>query len=275
MYLAVGHLDFADGVGFDLLGRAPGAVRREGPADEAGGALSEHADRAACAVLEDFTAGRALRLPRDAGQFHRLRIRDGRVPAGVREEHRVVRRRLAQQLVGRETLHRAGRHAVPLLLVPPASENPLTGLRLLRRVRHHRDDLVPVARLHQLEVELGRPDAHEVRVALGERRHREPALEVDDFRLLADVGLDLGHRADRLHLAVAHRDGCGRRLRRVDGRDMTVRQDEIGRLDARSAARRPQHEKGRRRNEDRPQTRGAAHGRLLARRRKAPVTGRL
>ncbi len=272
---AVGHLDFANGVGFHLLGGALRAVRGEGPADEAGRALAEHADRVAGAVLEDLSAGRALRLPRDAGQRHGLRVGDGRVPAGMGQEDRVVRRRLAQELLRREALDRTGRHAVPLLLVPTAAENPLPWLLLLGRLRHHRDDLVPVARLHQFEVQLGLADAHEVGMALGERRHCESARQVNQFRLLPDVGLDLGHRPDRLHLPVPHGDGFGRRLRRIDRCDMAVRQHKVGRFDPGPATRRARQEECGRNDEPCLQTRGAAHEHLLARRREAPVTRRL
>ena len=79
----------------------------------------------------------------DAGLLHRLRVHVGGVAAGVFEDHRVVRRHLAERVVEGEALDVRLRHRGPLLLVPAAAADPLARLRLRGRVADQAHDLAP------------------------------------------------------------------------------------------------------------------------------------
>ena len=167
------QLDLPAGIGVALRGRlrpTPVLERAAGEPDAV--SRSRPIGRPAGSFRISPPAGFAV-VARDVRQLHRLRVDEGGVAAGVRQHHRVVRRHLAQRIVERKALDVRLRHAAPLLLVPAAPENPLAGLRLLRRGRDHRDDLVPVLDVHQVERHLRLAEAHEVAVAFdqaGDRR---------------------------------------------------------------------------------------------------------
>jgi hypothetical protein len=88
--------------------------------------------------------------------------------------------------VQREALDVRLRCVVPFRLVPAAADDPLTGLGLFGRARHLLHDVVPRARLPQVEPHAKLPDAREMPVAFDEARNGELALEPDDLRVRAD-----------------------------------------------------------------------------------------
>ena len=71
----------------------------------------------------------------DARELHRLRVRERRVAARVREDDRIVRRDLVERRVRRKSFDVRLRRRRPLLLVPAAADDPLPWLRLLDRLR--------------------------------------------------------------------------------------------------------------------------------------------
>ena len=91
--------------------------------------------------------------------------------------------------MGRESFDVRRRHRLPFLLVPPASVDPLPGLRLLRGGGDHRHDLVPAGRLHQVQLQLRLSDTVEVAVPFDESGNHELSVEVDDLGRRADVAL--------------------------------------------------------------------------------------
>ena len=177
-------------------------------------------------------------LPRDAGQLHRLGVGEAGVAAGVRQQDRIVRRHLARATRASGKPSTFGPTArVPLLLVPAAAVDPLARLRGLHLLGHHRDDLVPGSRVHQVQIQLRRADAGEVTVPLDEAGDHQLPLDVDDLGLRPDVLLDVGVDADGDDPSAA--DGDRLRLGRavLDGDDLAVGDDQVGdRRDRRAAA---------------------------------------
>ena len=108
-----------------------------------------------------------------------------------------------------QSLHRAARDLVPFLLMPAAPVDPAPLGSLGDRLGHHVHDPVPVVRLAQLQDHLGVADAHEVAVALDEPGDRQPAFELDHFRVRAGGRFDLRGGAHRGDPAVSDRHGFG------------------------------------------------------------------
>ena len=104
-----------------------------------------------------------------------------------------------------QSLHRAARDLVPFLLMPAAPRRPAPLGSLGDRLGHHVHDAVPVIRLAQLQDHLGVADPHEVAVALDEPGDRQPAFELDHFRVRAGGRFDLRGGAHRGDPAVPHR----------------------------------------------------------------------
>ena len=91
------------------------------------------------AFADDPAPGRIGRGGRHAGQRERPRVDQDGVPVHPREPHRIVRHGAAQGLLGREA------RADPVVLVPPATPDPLAGPGLARPGRHPPDDLLVAA----------------------------------------------------------------------------------------------------------------------------------
>ena len=97
----------------------------------------------------------------------------------------------------------------------------------------HRDDLVPVLDVHQVERHLRLAEAHEVSVTLDQAGNRELPREIDHLGRGPDVGLDVVVAPDRGDAIAANRDGLRLGHRRIDGDDLAVPQHQRGRLDRR------------------------------------------
>jgi hypothetical protein len=112
--------------------------------------------------------------------------------------------------------------------VPPATENPLAGLGLFRRVADHANDVVPAGRCGELEVFRRVADAGEVHVRVDEAGSRQRAFQIDDARARADIRLNLLVRSDRGDRVAADGERLGGRPRLVDRDDLPVAQHEVG-----------------------------------------------
>ena len=165
----------------------------------------------------------------DARRFHGFGVDECRVPAGVREQHRVIRRGRAQRSVQREALDIRLRRAVPLRLVPAAPHDPLARPGLPGRPGHLGDDLVPCARLPQIQpqVELAHP--HEMAVPLDEAGDGQHPAQVDNPGLRPDPGARGGVGPHRRDAVAAHGEGLRQRRRLIQGDDPAVAQNQVRR----------------------------------------------
>ena len=71
------------------------------------------------------------------------------------------------------------RRFVPFFLMPTPSENPLAGLGFPGCLRDHCDDLVPVSRVHQVQIHPGLPDRREMPVPFDKAGEGELSRQVD------------------------------------------------------------------------------------------------
>src|SRR5438270_8740225 len=106
--------------------------------------------------------------------------------------------------------------------MPAASDDPVTGLGLACCRTHHRDDLVPVAGIPQIEVHLHLPDAREVSVTFDEPGNCQAARQVDYFRTSLDVMRKLRVRAKGYDLSRRDRDGLHLGSRGSECHDLAV-----------------------------------------------------
>ncbi len=144
------------------------------------------------------------------------------------QDHRVVRRHRAERVVGGQPLDVAGRRPVPLLLVPAAPADQRARRRVFHGVGHHRDDLVPIGHVHQVELHPGVADAQEVPVAFDEARDSQLPFEIDHFGAGTDVAADLIIAADGEYRIAQDRDRLPVGHRLVDGDDHPVPQHQVG-----------------------------------------------
>ena len=104
---------------------------------------------------------------RDAGGLHGLGVDVAGVAAGVFQEHRVVRRHLAEQVVEREAFHVGLRHRRSIS--PGASRVRGSSRRAWPwrpPAADAGDDLLPAGRVHQVDDHARLAEAHEVAVRL-------------------------------------------------------------------------------------------------------------
>ena len=178
----------------------PRVVRLESlgtqPGDEGLGGLPERAGRLTVRVPYDLPAFWIDRRGIDAGQLHRLRVREGHVAAGMTEKHRVLRRHRAQAVVRRQSLNRRNRQLGPLRLVPAPAQDPGSRLSLRYCFCDLRDDLVPGSRPIKRQLEPGLPNAPEMAVSLNEPGNAQPPLQVENLRTGTDPGAYVVARAD-------------------------------------------------------------------------------
>jgi hypothetical protein len=215
------------GLGGRLFGREVPALA----ADEALGGLDESADRSPLGVTDDLAALRVGRGRGDLRELHGLGVDQARVAAGVGEHDRVRGRDLAQGVMERQALDVGHGRPVPLVLVPAPAADPFPGLGRPGRLGDEGHDLVPRAGLGQVEDGQGLAEAGEVAVALDEARDGERTAEVDDLRRVADVGrVALGLGAERGDAVAPDREPGRGGDPVVDGDDLPVDEDEVGRL---------------------------------------------
>ena len=129
--------------------------------------------------------------------------------------------------------------AGPIVLMPAATADELSGAGAGGRILDHRHDVRPARGGGQIELQRRVANPQEVPVPLDEPRNRQAAFEVDDLRLVADVAVELDRAADRHNAVAADRQGLRLRDQIVHGDDRPVAQHQVGMLDRRrSAARR-------------------------------------
>ncbi len=168
----------------------------------------------------------------------------------MRQHHGIRRRHAVERRVERKSFDVRLGNGRPLLLMPPAPDNPLSRPGVRDRPRDRLDNLVPARRAHQVEVHLVLADAGEVPVALDETRHREPGVQLDHFGRRSDIRCDFGGRSNGDNPSVARGERLGLRDRVVEGDDAAAAKDEVGllanaalRLPARTCARGRGHKK--------------------------------
>jgi hypothetical protein len=105
--------------------------------------------------------------------------------------------------MGRKALDGRLRQPRPLLLVPPAPDDPLTGSCAGHGVRHHLNDLIPAGGGQEIENEPGLADAGEMPVSLDETGHRELSAQLQDLCRRGEVAGNVRVRSDREDPAVA------------------------------------------------------------------------
>ena len=197
------------------------------PVDQPFGLLAQQPGRVALLVFENLPALRVRSVARDARGLHGLGVDEGRVPTGMRQQHGVVGRNFVERAVQRKAFHIRLRRVVPLGLVPSAPHDPLAMLGLLGGARHLRHDVVPRARLPQVQPQAKLADPSEMPVPLDEARDREHAVQVDDLRARPDPFRRVGIAAQRRDSVPAHRHGLGRGLSGVHGDDLPIAQHQV------------------------------------------------
>ena len=142
----------------------------------------------------------------------------------ARDAHGVVRRGGVEIGAGRKPPFRQ-------LIFPPAARahDPVTGLRLLRPRRDGRLDVLDRADVGEVDLGLQVLARGEMDVRVVEARKHGLAVKVDDagVRPLGLQHLCVAAYGDEA--AVADRGGLRGREARVDGDDMRVADDEVGR----------------------------------------------
>jgi len=196
--------------------------------NQVGCSFAKNADRLPGVIMQNLAPLGIFRVLIHAGECHRLGIKKAGMTAGMRQADRVVWRNRAEHGVRGESLHGPGRRLVPFFLMPPPTENPLARLRLVNRLFHEGDDLVPVLHVAQIEVEHGRPEAGEVAMPFDESGNRPPAREVDHPGLRVNVATDFRVCAHSENAIASNRDRFDFAVSIIDRRDFPVTQDEIG-----------------------------------------------
>src|SRR6185312_8348903 len=112
------EVDLIGEIGVRLFRRPRREALRDRGAHERLCVVDEHTRWPAARVLDDAAAGRVGRRWADTRQPERGVVGDERVPAGMFENYRIVRRRLVDEVVGLETLDDPSRRRIPLFLMP-------------------------------------------------------------------------------------------------------------------------------------------------------------
>ncbi len=120
-------------------------------------------------------------------------------------------------------------NTLPLLLVPAAALDPLTGPRLVGRHGHHADNLVPAADIVQIQDQLRFAKAEKVSMPFDESRHGEAAVEFYDGRIRADVRRNLLIAADGRDAVAVYRQCLDVTQVRVHSGNLAARQHQVGR----------------------------------------------
>ena len=172
-------------------------------------------------VALDPAVFRIGRVAVDPGELERPAVDPGGMAVAVREDGRPIGDDPIEVLAARRAVLEIGH-------VPAAADDPWE-IRVRRGVgSDRRQDAVPAARLANVALELIDPAADRMDVGVLEAGQEEPARQVDDPRLRADVFSDLGRGPDRDDPLASDGDGCGPRLRGVDGMDVAAGEHEVG-----------------------------------------------
>ena len=142
--------------------------------------LAQKTGELARRVAHQLTARRIGARSIEPGERERSGVGERGVARGVREQHGVLGARGGERRVHRVAFDRGPRRRRPLLLMPAATADPLTGGRRTRRRRDRGDDLVPAPRRGEVEHGQRVAEAHEVTMALDEAGNDQPAAELDE-----------------------------------------------------------------------------------------------
>ncbi len=146
----------------------------------------------------------------------------------MNEQHRILWRRIAQGCVCRVAALAVFRWLCPLLLMPAATDDPLTWLRRRCLVGDESDDLGPGSCASQIDLHLCAAERHEVSMPLNKSRHSQLTVQLDHRRFLADVAFDdliTSHGDDAV---TSNRKCFGTRVLLVERDDRPVAQDKVG-----------------------------------------------
>ncbi len=119
---------------------------------------------------------------------------------------------------------------IPFALVPPAANDPLARLRAGHGLGHQVDQILVGCRSHEVQLQPGLAEPHEVAMPFDEPGNRETASQVDDLRLPPDVGLDLGVTPHEQNPFSADRHGLCFRQGLIYGHHAPAAQDEVRRV---------------------------------------------
>ena len=236
---AVHVLHELQAAGLELLRRDLRQPRRHGPRRR--DITLDDARRPSGRIAQDRSLHEVFRVGcvrLDAEFLQRTAVQEHLV-VGLLQRNRVLGRDLVQ-FVAREWLGIVGE-----LLVRPAAdvEHPASGAHGLRTRANQVGRLL--SRLDAVEPQLFGPRrgaAQQVHVIVDEAGRDRPARQIDPSRSRARELADLRVAADGDDAIAADRDGLGDREPLVNGDDLSVRQDEVGRCLLRARQRSGEHE---------------------------------
>ena len=211
---------------------------------EARGAFAQQPGRVAAGVLQNLAAGRIGCVAGDAGHRHGLRIDEGGMAAGVRQQHRIMRRNAVERGVQGKAFHVGVGRMVPFALMPAAAHDPIARLGLAGGAGYLGDDFVPRARFAKIEAHAIFAERSEVAVPFDEPRNGEHPVKVDHPGLRTDPASRIAIRAHRRNPPAAHRHHLSERQSGIHSGDFAISQHQIGRLSERRH-RRQKHQKER------------------------------
>ena len=201
-----------------FFARAPG----NGALDETRRVVDEDASGLARRSAENLTATRVSGVQRHRCRLHGGRVRELRVSVDALEVDGIVRQRASECLVRGEAC------VAPLVLVPSAADDPLSGGDVLRSRDDARDDLIirpgadEVDRLKRL------PESEQVGVRVDHAGDDCASPEVEHARGGSLECHRFAHRAGEGNASVAHGQGGNDGARVVDRVDAGVGDDQVG-----------------------------------------------
>ncbi|MNO83084.1 hypothetical protein D3C76_743760 [compost metagenome] len=203
--------------------------RRHGGVDHRVGAIDHQPGRfAAQFVALQVAVARVTGVAVDPCQLQRLGVDHHGAPHAVEQCHRAVRHDTVEPGAPRGQAGFAKGVAHPVLAVDPAVAGVGVGIgqdRLAQllwgRVLDAHVQVVGIAR-GQGQVRMG--------MHVMQARHAEGALQIVQHRMRAHAGFEFGQLADTDEFAAANRHGLGPGLRRVQGVDAPVAQNQVGEL---------------------------------------------
>jgi len=154
--------------------------------DEVFGGFAQHTNRPSPGITHDFATRRVRRPAVDTRHLQGQSVDHRGVSARVGEHHRVVGRHRRQGVMVRQTQDIGFGDRVPLLLVPAAAQDPLSGFGFGNRRLDHRHDFVEISHRPEVELHLRAADAQEMTVTLDQAGDCECATEIDDLGVGSD-----------------------------------------------------------------------------------------
>ncbi len=203
------------------------ARRRDHASHESLGAIDQHAGRLAVGAAQDAAAIGIRRVLRQVRGAERGGVDEGGVSIHARDVHGMVRHGARERFVRGEA------RVAPIVLVPSASEDPRARRHLARARGDARDHLVVRLRTDEIDRAERGAEPGQVRVRVHHAGDDGVAAEVEHARAGAAERERAAVRADEEDAAAADGHRVAERMRRVHRVDASVRDDELGRSDAR------------------------------------------